>query len=91
MTIQPSDNLLPEMTPVVVFSPSSAPGISERPSHITGLGRILHIVNGEFYAGAERVQDLLAQCLPRFGFEIGFVCVKPREFSELRQSQDTPL
>jgi len=37
----------------------------------------LHLVNGEHYSGAERVQDLLARQLPRFGCEVGFACVKP--------------
>jgi len=35
----------------------------------------LHLVNGEHYSGAERVQDLLARQLPRLGCEVGFVCV----------------
>jgi hypothetical protein len=30
-------------------------------------GRVLHVVNGEHYAGAERVQDLLGGALPWFG------------------------
>ena len=29
---------------------------------------VLHVINGEHYAGAERVQDLLAKRLPEFGF-----------------------
>src|ERR1043165_8721630 len=40
----------------------------------------LHLVNGEHYSGAERVQDLLAKQLPRYGCEVGFVCVKPGKF-----------
>ena len=40
----------------------------------------LHLVNGEHYSGAERVQDLLARQLPQFGCEVGFACVKPRRF-----------
>lgn len=54
------------------------------------LVRVLHIVNGEFYAGAERVQDLLALRLPEFGFEAGFACIKPDKFPAMRQSR-TPL
>lgn len=53
--------------------------------------RVLHLVNGEHYAGAERVQDLLAQRLPEFGFEVAFACIKPGRFAALRQAQDTPL
>jgi glycosyltransferase involved in cell wall biosynthesis len=52
---------------------------------------VLHLVNGEHYAGAERVQDLLAQCLPQCGFEVAFACVKPKHFAELLQSQNTPV
>jgi glycosyltransferase involved in cell wall biosynthesis len=46
----------------------------------------LHLVNGEHYAGAERVQDLLARQLPKFGCAVGFVCVKPRRFPAARES-----
>lgn len=53
--------------------------------------RVLHIVNGEFYAGAERVQDLLALRLPELGFDVGLVCLKDGVFAELRQSQAVPL
>lgn len=53
--------------------------------------RVLHIINGEHYSGAERVQDLLAAALPEFGFDMGFACIKPNRFPEMRQSQQTPL
>jgi glycosyltransferase involved in cell wall biosynthesis len=53
--------------------------------------QVLHLVNGEHYSGAERVQDLLARQLPRFGCEVGFVCVKPRRFPAARESQHAPL
>ncbi len=52
---------------------------------------VLHLVNGEHYSGAERVQDLLARQLPRFGCEVGFACVKPRRFPDARQSKEAPL
>jgi glycosyltransferase involved in cell wall biosynthesis len=51
----------------------------------------LHLVNGEHYSGAERVQDLLAARLPQNGCEVGFVCVKPRRFPAARESKDAPL
>jgi glycosyltransferase involved in cell wall biosynthesis len=47
---------------------------------------VLHLVNGEHYSGAERVQDLLARQLPQFGCEVGFACVKPRRFPAARES-----
>ncbi len=55
------------------------------------LVRVLHIINGEHYAGAERVQDLLALRLPDCGFEVGFACVKLDRFAALRQSQQAAL
>ena len=53
--------------------------------------RVLHLINGEHYAGAERVQDLLAMRLPEFGFSVGFACVKLDAFGVMRESRDTPL
>jgi glycosyltransferase involved in cell wall biosynthesis len=53
--------------------------------------RVLHVINGEHYSGAERVQDLLARQLPRVGFHVGFACVKPRRFPAARETKDTPL
>src|SRR5262245_9685216 len=53
--------------------------------------RVLHLINGEHYAGAERVQDLLAESLPSQGFEVAFACVKPVKFPKARRSQDAPL
>ncbi|MGW8257408.1 MAG: glycosyltransferase [Thermoguttaceae bacterium] len=86
------DNLLPEITQVPLAPSSNVPA-QKKPdrSNITGLVRVLHVINGEHYAGAERVQDLLAQSLPKCGYEVGFVCVKPRQFADLRHSQNTPL
>jgi glycosyltransferase involved in cell wall biosynthesis len=51
----------------------------------------LHLVNGEHYSGAERVQDLLARQLPQFGCEVGFACVKPERFPEARETKTAPL
>jgi glycosyltransferase involved in cell wall biosynthesis len=55
------------------------------------LKRVLHIINGEDYSGAERVQDLLAMRLPEFGYEVHFVCLKPGRFDVSRASQRVPL
>lgn len=57
----------------------------------SSLVRVLHVINGEDYAGAERVQDHLALCLPDEGFEVGFACLKPRRFSDMRRAVDAPL
>lgn len=56
-----------------------------------GVARVLHVINGEHYAGAERVQDLLALRLAEFGYEVGFACVKPGRFPEVRKSREAPL
>ena len=48
--------------------------------------KVLHIINGEFFAGAERVQDLLAFKLPEFGYECDFICLKEGCFGRYRKS-----
>lgn len=42
--------------------------------------KVLHLINGEFYAGAERVQELLAGRLPGSGYAVSFVCLKQGVF-----------
>ena len=58
---------------------------------LRGTVRVLHVINGDVYSGAERVQDLLALGLDAFGFEVGFACLKPGRFVEMRQAKDAPL
>jgi glycosyltransferase involved in cell wall biosynthesis len=53
--------------------------------------RVLHVINGEHYAGAERVQDLLAARLPEQGVEVAIACIKPDRFPTDRHCQTTPL
>lgn len=55
------------------------------------LKKVLHIITGDHYAGAERVQDLLAMRLPEYGYQVGFVCLKKGLFPEARQYQDAPI
>ncbi|RCS54972.1 glycosyltransferase family 1 protein [Bremerella cremea] len=50
------------------------------------LAKVAHVINGEFYSGAERVQDLLGKCLPQFGYDVSFVCVKPGQFAQARSA-----
>jgi glycosyltransferase involved in cell wall biosynthesis len=45
--------------------------------------RSLHLINGEHFSGAERVQQLLGRCLPEFGVDANFVCLKQGKFPEL--------
>lgn len=49
--------------------------------------RVLHVINGEHFSGAERVQDLLALRLPDEGFEVDFAAVKPDKFGQFRRSK----
>jgi len=66
--------------------------IDRQPAHAAqATARVLHVVNGEHYSGAERVQDLLALNLGNCGFEVGFACLKPGKFADMRRSQDAPL
>ncbi len=44
---------------------------------------VLHVINGEHFSGAERVQQLLGKRLEEFGFDARFACVKPNRFPEL--------
>jgi glycosyltransferase involved in cell wall biosynthesis len=74
----------------LVSHPSSSP-TSPLPSTPVETIRVLHLINGEHYAGAERVQDLLAARLPEFGFSVGFACVKLDAFDAMREFRDAPL
>jgi len=66
------------------------PAISPAPAP-RAIGRVLHIINGEHYAGAERVQDLLAGALPECGAEVVFASLKPGKFRTARAHQQTRL
>ena len=77
---------------MTVHRASQATTISAPPkSRATQLGRVLHLINGEHFSGAERVQDLLAMALPEFGFDVEFACLKPGKFPNVRQSVKSPL
>jgi len=83
--LPPTGAIHPDLLPSVV----SGDVLDEGPA-VAAIG-VLHVINGEHYAGAERVQDLLAMRLPALGFEVGFACVKPGRFAEARQSRQSPL
>ncbi|HEV7432367.1 MAG TPA: glycosyltransferase [Steroidobacteraceae bacterium] len=53
--------------------------------------KVLHLVNGEFYAGAERVQDLLALQLAPCGFDVSFACLKDGVFALRRRARQAAL
>lgn len=61
---------------------------SDQPRSVT---RIVHVINGEHYSGAERVQDLLAQYLGVHKYEVLFACTKPGKFGQERCAAAAPL
>ncbi len=72
-------------------TPIGSTGDSGIRSDASALRRVLHVINGEHYSGAERVQDLLSARLPEFGYEVGFACVKHQKFAEARQYRETRI
>jgi glycosyltransferase involved in cell wall biosynthesis len=72
--------------PQLEFTPST-----EGPPRSPKLARVLHVVNGEHYSGAERVQDLLAGYLPACGYDAAIACVKPDRFPQARQFREAKL
>jgi len=74
---------------VPVLDAGGASPVAESPDVRTV--RVFHLINGEHYSGAERVQDLLARELPQFGYEVGFGCVKPHRFPTARETKSAPL
>jgi glycosyltransferase involved in cell wall biosynthesis len=44
---------------------------------------VLHLINGEHFSGAERVQQLLGKRLPECGISIDFACLKPGKFLQM--------
>ena len=52
-----------------------------RQTHATTLS-VLHLINGEHFSGAERVQQLLGKQLPSCGVATDFACLKPGKFVE---------
>lgn len=79
------------LTPIVITDPTpkSAPGSSVESTSSTPLEqlRVLHVVNGEHFSGAERVQSHLGRCLPEYSVDADFACVKPGKFADLLTEQ----
>ncbi len=69
--------------PAAIGGPSTLAAVATTP--------VLHVINGEHYAGAERVQDLLGQHLGNFGYRAGFACLKHGQFAAMRKCSDAPL
>ena len=79
----------PSLDSISLSAPEPAITVPFRQSVIKA--RVLHVINGEHFAGAERVQDHLALQLPGFGYSVGFACLKQGRFAENRESIGTPL
>ncbi len=67
-------------------------GVLDAPTLVAATApvRVLHLINGEHYSGAERVQDQLALNLGRYGYAVGFGCLKPGRFDQARQAREAP-
>ncbi len=77
----------PAAFPVAQESSTAASSPSQTSDRTTepGLRRVMHIINGEHFSGAERVQQLLGKRLGQFGYDPQFACVKPGKFAECCQ------
>ncbi|EAQ80059.1 glycosyltransferase [Blastopirellula marina] len=72
------------------YSSAAPPAIPTRPREVRTV-KVLHLINGEHYSGAERVQDLLGLRLPEFGYHADFACVKPGKFLTSRQAETSQV
>ncbi|MDB4777968.1 glycosyltransferase [bacterium] len=72
----------------MILKPHEINELDTQVQNDTACTKVLHLINGEHFSGAERVQDLLAMQLPAFGYEVGFACLKPEKFPKVRQSQE---
>ena len=80
------------MATSTLSKPKNASAYLEQGSDtICATARVLHVINGEHYAGAERVQDLLAARLPKEGFDVGIACLKPLQFPKMMQTHGVPI
>ncbi|MES9950273.1 MAG: glycosyltransferase family 4 protein [Candidatus Thiodiazotropha sp.] len=52
---------------------------------------VLHIINGEYYSGAERVQDLLSINLAQYGYDVSFACLKLKSFKDNCQTDKNKI
>ena len=84
--VPPASQTPPAGSPAPVAAARSEAAVPERALQQRAI-RVLHVVNGELFSGAERVQSHLGRCLPRFGVTADFACVKPGRFAELLDEQ----
>lgn len=92
MSLPPAEPTLPQAdTATDAVAAAARPTDQPAADSPTRLVPVLHVINGEHYAGAERVQDLLALQLPQCGFEVSFACVKPGRFPDVRRAREASL
>ncbi|MCC6511961.1 MAG: glycosyltransferase [Pirellulaceae bacterium] len=72
---------LPAGSPVGL--PAGLPTESRGPEDARQTIGVLHVINGEHFSGAERVQQVLGQQLEKFGYSSHFACLKPGKFPEI--------
>lgn len=75
----------PETVKMIVAPPSISPAeiLEAEEASATRTIRVLHVVNGEHFSGAERVQSHLGRCLPQYKVITDFACVKPGRFADM--------
>jgi glycosyltransferase involved in cell wall biosynthesis len=70
------------IAPTVMMPSDAADSVGETSLPHKDTLRVLHLVNGEHFAGAERVQSHLGRCLPALGIRADFACLKPGRFAD---------
>lgn len=86
-----SQSTYPTITTNPIVSPLSESKLGSPDSNIQDLRifqrsselSVLHLINGEHFSGAERVQQLLGKRLPECGVSADFACLKPGKFGQL--------
>ncbi|MCC9655759.1 glycosyltransferase family 4 protein [Rhodopirellula halodulae] len=98
-----TDNAFPTAVPSPVPSISGMEPSAVAPAapvtHVTATGsspelraiRVLHLVNGEHFSGAERVQSHLGRCLPELNVTADFACVKPGRFADMLEERQSGI
>ena len=81
----PSSHQPPIAVPIVPGRPEGVTGSETTPAETPPI-RVLHLVNGEHFAGAERVQSHLGRCLPALGVDADFLSLKPGRFTDRLES-----
>ncbi|MBX3422500.1 MAG: glycosyltransferase [Pirellulaceae bacterium] len=80
----PATEISSNLTPFSPFVPTAdAAPVELTVQAVPHIGKVLHVINGEHFSGAERVQQLLGKCLGDFGVQSEFVCLKPGKFPSL--------